>query len=338
MTQTVQQQPTSVVFDTFFGHQKTAALKAAIELDLFTAIAEGYDTAPRLAERCRAAERGVRILADGMTVIGLLTKKDQTYQLTQESAMLLDARSPAYMGKAADFLVSPDLMRAYDHMTEAVRRGGTTLNDGGTIAPEHPAWIAFATSMRAFAALPAQAAARHLSPLPGGARVLDIAASHGEYGMSILRSNPQARVVAVDWANVLKLTRQFVAEAGLADRWEALPGSAFDVDLGTGYDAALVPNFVHHFEPERIVAFYRRLHAALNPGGRVALLEFVPNEDRVSPPIPASFSMTMLATTAQGDAYTEKQHQAMLAEAGFNRVEVHPIPPTPQTLILASRP
>jgi hypothetical protein len=51
----------------------------------------------------------------------------------------------------------------------------------------------------------------------------------------------------------------------------------------------------------------KKVRSALRPGGRAATLEFVPNEDRVSPPMPAAFSMTMLTSTAAGDAYTLRQ-------------------------------
>jgi hypothetical protein len=78
------------------------------------------------------------------------------------------------------------------------------------------------------------------------------------------------------------------------------------------------------------------VHAALKPGGRVATLEFVPNEDRVSPPMPAGFAMTMLATTESGDAYTLSELTAMYAEAGFKEISGRPIPMSPHTVVLGT--
>ena len=82
-------------FEVMNAYQQTAALKAAIELDLFTAIGEGAETAPALAQRCRASERGTRILCDYLVAIGFLSKDGSRYSLTADSAMFLDRRSPA---------------------------------------------------------------------------------------------------------------------------------------------------------------------------------------------------------------------------------------------------
>ncbi len=68
----------------------------------------------------------------------------------------------------------------------------------------------------------------------------------------------------------------------------------------------------------------------------MAVLEFVPNEDRVSPPMPAAFSMTMLTTTVAGDAYTLSELTAMYQDAGLGKVTSHPIPASPHTIVMAS--
>ena len=70
------------------------------------------------------------------------------------------------------------------------------------------------------------------------------------------------------------------------------------------------------------------------PGGRVAMLEFVPNEDRVSPPMPAAFAMTMLTSTVGGDAYTLSELTSMYGQAGFGGVTAHPIPMSPHTIVM----
>ncbi len=113
-----------------------------------------------------------------------------------------------------------------------------------------------------------------------------------------------------------------------------LPGSAFEVDYGGPYDAVLLTNFLHHFDPPTCVGLLRKVRAALKSGGRAATLEFVPNEDRVSPPVPAAFSMTMLTSTASGDAYTLNDLSAMYTDAGFGSITAHPIPMSPHTVVM----
>src|SRR5438445_7919042 len=112
-------------FDTVNAYQRTAAIKAAVELGLFTAITETDGSAAPVAKRIGAAERGVRILADFLTIHGFLTKSpDLRYALTPDSAAFLDRRSPAYLGGALEFLLSPLTTEGFEHLTDAVRRGG----------------------------------------------------------------------------------------------------------------------------------------------------------------------------------------------------------------------
>ncbi|MGO4885967.1 MAG: hypothetical protein ACLP59_34865 [Bryobacteraceae bacterium] len=109
-----------------------------------------------------------------------------------------------------------------------------------------------------------------LEGLAGPLRVLDIAAGHGLFGIEVARLNREAR------ANAAKA----VARQRLRGRLH------------------------RSIRCRTCIALLKKVHAALKPGGRAATLEFVPNEDRVSPPMAAAFSLSMLASTPAGDAYT----------------------------------
>ncbi|HEX4668080.1 MAG TPA: class I SAM-dependent methyltransferase [Chthoniobacterales bacterium] len=322
-------------FETLNGFQRTAAIKGAVELDFFTAMADGPASAAELAQRCGTAKRGARILADYLTILGFLTKSGDRYALTPESALFLNRKSPAYVGGVTQFLLSPELRRNYDDIAATVRKGGTAQDELGTIAPEHPIWLEFARGMAPMMRMPAQALAE-MVPLRGAPRVLDIAASHGMWGMAFAQKYPRAQLVALDWAPVLELTRANAERAGLMDRFSTIAGNAFEVDFGSNYDAVLIPNFLHHFNKEDCVRFLKKVRAALRDGGRVAIAEFVPNPDRVSPPEAAAFSFVMLAGTPEGDAYTLSEYEEMLAAAGFAALESHDLPPM-WTAIIAER-
>jgi cyclopropane fatty-acyl-phospholipid synthase-like methyltransferase len=168
-------------------------------------------------------------------------------------------------------------------------------------------------------------------------RVLDIAASHGVYGIALAEKNPRAHLVALDWEAVLKVSTENARHAGLSERFSTIAGSAFSVDLGSGYDVILVPNFLHHFSRSECVSFLRRACAALRAGGSVVIVEFVPNEDRVTPPSAAGFSFVMLGSTPEGDAYTFAELDSMLREAGFVSTEFHPLSPTAQSAVIAQK-
>ncbi|MFB3924153.1 MAG: class I SAM-dependent methyltransferase [Terriglobia bacterium] len=310
------------IFQTINAFQQTAAMRAAVELDVFTAIGEGQNTVAQIARRANASERGIRILCDTLTIVGFLTKNSSHYGLAPDAAMFLDRRSPAYLGTMVRFLNAPELMRPYDNLTEAVRKGGTVLPGEGTVAPENPIWVEFARSMAPLMNMSAEAIAQ----MVGGdkiqkCRVLDIAAGHGLFGITIARHNAQAEIVALDWPKVLEVAKENAKKAGVESRYSTIAGSAFEVDFGSGYDIVLLTNILHHFDVPTCESLMKKVHAALAPGGRAVTLEFVPNDDRITPPDAAYFSMIMLGTTAHGDAYTFAEFDRMFRNAGFTRSE-----------------
>lgn len=95
--------------------------------------------------------------------------------------------------------------------------------------------------------------------------------------------------------------------------------------------------FLHHFDKPANEGLLRKVHAALAPGGKALALEFVPNEDRVSPPMDASFSLVMLAATPNGDAYTFPEYQQMFRNAGFARSELQSLPLEAGRVVVATR-
>jgi 2-polyprenyl-3-methyl-5-hydroxy-6-metoxy-1,4-benzoquinol methylase len=314
----------------------TAALKGAVELEIFTAVAEGNTNPAAIAARCGASERGVRILCDYLTVAKFLTKADGAYGLSAESGAFLNKHSQAYLGSIFGFLAHPTFYADFNDIAGTVRKGGSLAAGQGTVEPDNPLWVDFARCMAPMMGLPSEMLARMVSPLEGpDCKVLDIAAGHGLYGIAVARHNPQAHIYPLDWAKVLEVARENAEKAGLAGRYHELPGSAFDVDFGTGYSLVLITNFLHHFDPATNEAFLRKVRSALTPGGRAVVLEFIPNEDRVSPPTPAMFSLIMLASTGSGDAYTFAEYQSMFANAGFGSTELRHLPPTPQQVIVA---
>jgi 2-polyprenyl-3-methyl-5-hydroxy-6-metoxy-1,4-benzoquinol methylase len=322
------------IIDAVLGFRDTAAMQAALALDLFSLLGEGVATPAALAARTGASERGLRILCDFLVVKGLVGKRDGQYALSPSSAVFLDRHSPAYMGSVADFLASPEMMALWlDDPVAYVRQGGSL--GLANMAADNPIWIKFAKAMVPLVIGSAEGLAAEVATWPKPPRkVLDIAAGHGFFGILVARAVPGASIVALDWAAVLELAERNAAEAGIADRYATLAGSAFDVDWGRDYDLVLLPNFLHHFDHETCVLLLRKARASLAPGGRVVAVEFVPDEERVTPPWPAAFAMMMLATTQRGDAYTAKELAQMARDAGFSGARVRPIPPSPASLVL----
>jgi len=326
------------IFATLCAFQQTEALKAAIELDVFTHIADGASTVAEIAKRAKSSERGMRILCDFLTIQEFLAKSDGRYSSSPTAQVFLNKRSPAYIGSMASFLADPRIMECFHDMTGSVRKGGTVQQ--GTLGPEDAVWVEFARSMAPFMTTVAAAVSKIVARPPEGQgvaqKVLDISAGHGLYGLMVAKANPSSQIYAADWANVLEVARENAAKFGVADRFHTIPGSAFDIDFGSGYDLVLVPNFLHHFDPPTCVTLLKKMRRAMKPGATLAIVEFVPNEDRISPPMAAAFALQMLGGTESGDAYTFRELSGMVSDAGFKDSRQQPLDPTPQTLILAN--
>jgi 2-polyprenyl-3-methyl-5-hydroxy-6-metoxy-1,4-benzoquinol methylase len=339
MSSPATQQPSpQLFFQTINAYQRTEALKAAIELEVFTAIGEGNTSASKLAKRCDTSERGMRILCDYLCIMDFLGKDGTDYSLTQDSAVFLDKRSPAYLGGATEFIATEKLTDNFKNFAEVVRKGGSLNEDGGTVAPDNPIWVKFARAMAPMMAMPAQLLTKLVDPAADRKlKILDIAAGHGLFGIAFATNNKQAEVVALDWPKVLEVAKENASNAGVAERYSTIEGSAFDVDYGSGYDLILLTNFLHHFDPSTCETLLRKVHASLAEGGRAVTLEFVPNEDRISPPDAAAFSVMMLGSTPSGDAYTFSELERMFANAGFSRSEIHELPPTIQRAVISQK-
>ena len=335
MTTTTAPSP-ELFFETLQSYQRTAAMRAAIELDIFSAIGDGAQSVAQIATACKASPRGTRILCDYLTIMGFLAKTGDTYQLTPDATLFLTKRSPAYLGGMIEFLIAPEIMRNFDDLANTIRRGTVTAAED-TVSTDNPVWETFARAMVPMMMPPAQAIAGILGVATAGPmRVLDIAAGHGIFGIAIAQHNSQAEVVAVDWKGVLKVASENAAKMGVGARHKALAGDAFTVDWAGNFDVALVTNFLHHFDAATCTTLLGKVARALNPGGRVAILEFVPNEDRVTPGIAASFAIQMLAGTPAGDAFTFREYQEMLTAAGFGGATAHKLH-GPETLIVAAK-
>jgi 2-polyprenyl-3-methyl-5-hydroxy-6-metoxy-1,4-benzoquinol methylase len=336
-----EQQPNpALFFETAQGYQRSFALKAAVDLDLFTAIAKGSQTAAEIAGTCKASERGVRILCDCLTVLGFLSKADGRYGLTSDSAFFLDSRSPAYLGRALTFLLHSNQRQNFEQLAETVRKGAQTEHARSTLSVEDPIWIDFARGMAPLTAQSAEAIVQQLRPTLANSnapKILDIAAGHGMFGITIAKQAPGAQIYAQDWGSVLKVAQENAEALGVADRYHQIAGSAFEVEFGQEYDAILLTNFLHHFDPPTNETLLKKVLAALKPGGEVVVLEFLPNDDRISPPQAAMFSLVMLGNTGQGDAYTFAEMTRMCSNAGFQNLQLIAIEPGFQSLVVGRR-
>jgi 2-polyprenyl-3-methyl-5-hydroxy-6-metoxy-1,4-benzoquinol methylase len=318
--------------DAVLAFQQTAAIKAALELDLFTEIAKGNANAESLAQTTGAAVRGIRILCDYLAVRGHLEKQGDRFQLTPSTAAFLDRNAPSWMGDVVHYLAAPEMMDLFLRDPAAYVRNGGSIGLANN-APDHPIWVKFARAMGRSRIPVAKRVASELAVL-SPRKVLDVAAGHGMFGITIAQAVTGAQITAVDWQTVLSVARENAEAAGVSGRYHTLAGSAFDADWGNGFDLVLLTNFLHQLDRDGCVTLLGKARKSLVSGGRAAVVDFLPNEDRAAPRFPVMFAFQMLGSTPQGDAYTAREFEEMGHAAGFGKVTSKPLPPTPQSLIL----
>ncbi len=304
------------LLDEFRAFERTLALRTAIELDLFTRIGSGANTIRALSAASGASERGLRALCDYLTVQGHLLKRGARYSLTLNSRLYLTTASPAYFGSAVKFFASDATVAAFCRLRQTVERGTACSEDFAELD-----WVEYARSMVPLAEATAQFAAKALAGVSKDPiQVLDLGAGHGLYGLAIAAQNSAAQIFALDAPQVLEIAMGNARESGVAERYHPVPGDAFETDFGGPYNLVLAANLAHHFDEASNIRLFQKVRAALKPAGRIALIEWVPNADRVSPAHDAAFALTVLATSARGSIYTLTEYSRMLRAAGFRRV------------------
>jgi 2-polyprenyl-3-methyl-5-hydroxy-6-metoxy-1,4-benzoquinol methylase len=310
------------IFSEFQAFERTLALRTAIELDLFTHIARGRKTVVALAKATRSSARGIEILCDCLTALGHLGKSRKSYTLPSHSRLFLNARSATYIGSAIRFLADDPIIEAFLHLHDAVRTGSGGKN---SLRHNDHAWVEFAHNMAAPAEPVAASAACALMKAIDCASdkefsVLDLAAGHGLYGLAVASLHRNAQIFALDSAPVLAVAAENARKRGLEKRWSAIPGNSFQKNFGGPYDLILVVNFTHHLDQNSNELLFRKCHDVLKPGGRLAIIDFVLNEDRISPSRNATFALHLLATTLAGTVYTFRQLAGMLRAAKYKNV------------------
>ena len=321
------------IYEISLSYQKTAALQAAIKLDIFTKIGDQNLSAEQISSSTGASLRGVRILCDFLCVISLLEKNKIFYNLSPEAKRFLDRKSPHCLADIINYLAAPEIISLImnDPTSYVIKGGASGLTN---ISPDNPVWVRFAKAMVPFASITAKRTAAYIAKKAMQLRkVLDIAAGHGLFGIEAAKVASDAIVTAIDWFNVLEVAKRNAELAGLADRYKTMNGNVFEIDWGNGYDLILLPNILHHFDHNGCSRLLGKAKNSLSIDGSVFVIDIMPNPDRISPPEQAAFAFLMLATTPQGDAYTCAEYEMMAKTAGLTLVDSMQLLPTPQTLM-----
>ena len=302
-----------------FAFTASRTLTAAVQLGVFRPLTEGSRTAEELARELECSSRGLRMLLDALTSLELLEKRGSSYELAPIADEYLVPGRPGYIGTMFESEVG---WRSWSSLTESIRTGTATqqIETESGAAEFFPKLL---PSLHVLNQPPAQRTAEALGVGSSlrGAKVLDLGAGSGVWGIAVAAADPTATVTAQDYPAVLEIAKRYVDERSLGEQFSFLPGDLLQLELPeSSFDLVLVSNVLHCVGQLAAKQLLQRAYRALVPGGRVAVVEVIPNELRTAPPQALLFALNMLVHTEQGDVFTANELTAWLSEAGFAHV------------------
>lgn len=326
----------SLIMQLALAYRSSMALFTASELDVFTILSQGPRTSAEVAQATGSAIEQMRLLLNACVSINLLTRDGDRYANTEVADAFLVKGRPAYIGHGMKY--AEDLYPAWGQLAQLIRTGRPVMEPEEILGkdPEKTRAFIYAMHERARgigAVLP------HGVDLSGRGRLLDVGGGPGTYSISLVRATPGLRSTILDLPAVLEITREIVANHGCGDRIDTQPGNYLTSDFGSGYDAVLLSGMMHRETPESCQLLLRKAFDALQPDGVVIVSDvFFEDDERTTPPFATFFALSMALTAEHGTTHARTGMAAWMKDAGFQDVEIRPLPPpNPHSLVIGRR-
>lgn len=303
------------VADLIMGFRGAKTVFTAASLGVFDRLADSPKSARALGRTLGTRPRPTEALLDALAALGFLRKSRGRYENGElASKQLLRGEN----GSLGDVLRLQNLLWTGWSELERVLREGRPRRKLSEWMGEIPGFTRdYIRSMHQVARKPASEVARAV-PVSGSARLLDIGCGPGSYSLAFAERNPKLRADLLDLPQTLAITREFTAPSPAKRRLRLVPGDYRRLALAPrSYDLVLLSHVTHN-EGE---AFNRRLlresRAALRPGGRLVIHDFMTRSDGTGPLFASLFSVHVAVYTEQGRAYRARTYREWMKAAGF---------------------
>jgi SAM-dependent methyltransferase len=324
----------AAVVDMASAYYASATLFAAVESGIFACLAAEPATSETAAARLGLDPRGVRLLLDACTALGLLVKDGGRYTNSPAAASCLVPGAPSDLTRAIQY--NRDVYAAWGRLPELVRTGRPVEAPALHLGDDPERTRRFVLAMHG-RAMGIGRAVVPLLPLANCRRLLDLAGGPGTYAVLMAQANPGLSCTVVDLPGVVAVARELVAQAGLAGRVELVPGDYHTAVFPSGYDVVTIFGALHQESPDAIRDILRRAHAALVPDGRIFILDLMTDDTHAEPVFSALFAVNMALTTDDGWVFADTELAGWLTEAGFADCCVRPVPPPMPHWLMAAR-
>jgi precorrin-6B methylase 2 len=315
------------------SYQPACVLAAAADLDLFRALAEGPKTVAALAGRLGTDVRATAVLLDSLAALELLEKRDGTFSIPPSVTEALGKTGPGSVLSMAQH--QANCLRRWTRLAATVtsgRPGERTPSIRGEAA-DHDAFI---LAMNDLASETADALICQIQPLEFRC-LLDVGGGSGTWTAAFLKACPSGRAILFDVPPTIPLARRQLEEAGLSGRVTLVAGDFTTDPLPSGADLAWVSAIVHQNSRSENRDLFRKVVAALDGGGRIAIRDVLMETSRIEPVAGALFAVNMLVSTGGGGTYTVAELREDLEDAGFVDAAVAHREPSMNSILIARK-
>ena len=290
---------------------QTSALHAAVMLDLFSNIGNGYIECDKIAGKLELDERALSMLLNALAAMGLVEKTGEKYGNTDASRAFLCLDSPEYIG----YMIKHHrrLIESWVLLDQAVKTG-KPIETRGSFSEEE-ARESFIMGMFNVASRMAPELAQTID-LSGRATLLDLCGGPGTYAINFCLQNQGLKATVFDLPTTHPFATKTIDRFDLADRIGFIGGNYLEDEITGNYDVVWISHILHSESFENCRILIKKAVAALEPGGMIIVHDFILDNTMDGPLFPALFALNMLLGTEKGQSYSEKQIMQMLADAG----------------------
>ncbi len=297
---------------------KSRVILSAAELDFFSKLDNNFLSAADVADMLGLDKKGTTRLLDCLVTFDLLKKENNRYHTTEKGSYL-SSKNPESVLPMINHMNA--IWDNWSCLTDIVKTANNpnirAVVDSDSKKDRHAFIGAMHVAARRISKKIAEA--YDLSPFQ---KLLDIGGGSGAYTIAFLEKNPKLNAVIFDLQGVIPITKEKIAENGLQDRVDFVPGDFYEDDLPGGCDLALLSAIIHQNSPEQNLALYRKIFHVLVPGGRLIIRDHIMDESRTNPPAGALFALNMLVNTPGGDTYTFQEVADTMGKAGFTDIKL----------------
>ena len=314
------------ILATGMGFWASKALLSAVELGVFTELAQAPSSYEPLRERLGLHPRSARDFLDALAALGLLTRTADTYANTPEADLFLDRRKSTYIGGILE-MASRRLYGHWSHLTEALRTGRpqNEMKDSGEGPFESlyadPARLRTFLSAMTGVSRGANLAIARTFPWGHYRTFADIGTAQGDLAVQIARAQPHLRGIGFDLPEVAPIFKEYVTAAGVVGQLTFQAGDFFRQDLPQA-EVILMGHILHDWDLPAKKMLIKKAYEALPAGGAYIAYDAVIDDERARNAFGLLMSLNMLIETPGGFDYTGADCTLWLKEAGFSQVRV----------------